>query len=164
MDSGQPAWLDAREQAAWRAYLRASRQLWVALDRDLQAAFGISLAEYEVLSMVSEADRQRLRMSALAEIVVQSRSRLTHTAKRLEQRDLVTRRSATDDRRGVELTLTTAGAELLDGASTVHVQGVRRYLVDILAPAEFAELGSFSARISEQLGDAAEAPRAGEGF
>ena len=42
------------EQVSWRAYLRANRELDVALDRDLQAA-GISLSEYELLSMLSEA-------------------------------------------------------------------------------------------------------------
>ena len=46
-------WLSADEQAAWRAYLRANRELDVALDRDLQAV-GVSLPEYELLSMLSE--------------------------------------------------------------------------------------------------------------
>jgi DNA-binding MarR family transcriptional regulator len=158
------AWLSDDEQVAWRAYLRASRKLWVALDRDLQRSYDLSLAEYEILSMVSEAEGRRMRMSALAEIVVQSRSRLTHTAKRLEHRHLVERVPVTDDRRGVELVLTDAGADLLEEASRVHVSGVRKYLVDVLDPTAFNALGAASTRISEGLGDAANAPRPGEGF
>ena len=42
-------------------------------------------------------------------MVVQSRSRLTHTAKRLEDRGWVTREQCPDDKRGVELVLTTGG-------------------------------------------------------
>ena len=53
-------WLDAQEQAAWRAYLRGGRRLLEALDRDL-APYGLGLAEYEILSMLSEVPDQRLR-------------------------------------------------------------------------------------------------------
>ena len=79
-----------REQRAWRAYLRASRLLEAALDRDLQY-HGVQLSEYEIISMLSEAPDRRLRMSGLADLVVQSRSRLTHTAGRLEKRGWVQR-------------------------------------------------------------------------
>ncbi|BDZ56717.1 MULTISPECIES: MarR family winged helix-turn-helix transcriptional regulator [Barrientosiimonas] len=146
-------WLNDEEQASWRAYLRASRQLWVQLDRDLQREFDLSLAEYEIMSMVSEAPGRRLRMSALAQIVVQSRSRLTHTAKRLEERGLVERVPVTDDRRGVELVLLDSGMALVNKASHLHVQGVREHLIDLLDPQQFAALGAASARISEHLSD-----------
>ena len=62
--------------------------LMEALDRDLEL-HGLSLGEYEIISMLSEAPDRRLRMSELAAIVVQSRSRLTHTAERLEDRGWV---------------------------------------------------------------------------
>ena len=45
-------WLDDSEQESWRAYLRGSRYLEEALDRDLQE-HGLQLTEYEILSMVS---------------------------------------------------------------------------------------------------------------
>ena len=50
-------WLSDEEQVAWRAYLRATVELTVAFDRDLQVV-GISLPEYELLSMLSEAGRR----------------------------------------------------------------------------------------------------------
>ena len=59
----EPRWLDATQQQAWRAYLRASRLLEVALDRDL-AHHGTQLSEYEVVSMLSEAPAGRMRISA----------------------------------------------------------------------------------------------------
>ncbi|AKU17988.1 MarR family winged helix-turn-helix transcriptional regulator [Luteipulveratus mongoliensis] len=156
----EPDWLSPQEQLAWRAYLRASRQLEVALDRDLQV-HGLSLAEYEIISMVSEAPERRLRMSALADMVVQSRSRMTHTAKRLEARGWVERVPVLDDRRGVDLVLTDEGWEALDKASRVHIEGVREHLVSALSPEEFMALGEAMRRVSEGLGTPPGGPKAG---
>lgn len=147
-------WLSAREQAAWRSYLRSSRALFTLLDREL-AEHHLSLAEYEALSMLSEAPGRRLRMSALADIVVQSRSRLTHTAKRLELRGLVERVPVPDDKRGVELVLLEEGLQVLRDAARVHVRGVREHLVDVMEAAEFQELGRLSQKVSEHLDELA---------
>jgi hypothetical protein len=55
----EPRWLSEGEQESWRAYLRGSRYLEEALDRDLQV-HGLQLTEYEILSMLSESDGGRL--------------------------------------------------------------------------------------------------------
>ena len=114
MASEDVRWLSESEQVSWRAYLRANRELDVALDRDLQAV-GVSLSEYELLSMLSEAPMGQLRMSTLASLIVQSRSRVTHTAARLERRGWVRRSPAPDDGRGVLLRLTDDGHEAIVG-------------------------------------------------
>lgn len=124
-------WLTYDEQQAWRAFLRANRELFVALDRDL-AEFGISLSEYELLSMLSEQSGGRARMSVLAELVVQSRSRVTHTAKRLEQRGWVRREPTPEDGRGVALELTPEGRAMIERAAPTHVLSVRDNFVDLL--------------------------------
>ncbi len=136
-----PRWLSAHEQHAWRAYLRGSRLLEAALDRDLQS-HGVQLSEYEIISMLSEAPDRRLRMSGLADLVAQSRSRLTHTAARLEKRGWVRRESCLADRRGVELVLTDAGFDAVQEMARVHVDSVRRHLLDAMPPELFAALGS----------------------
>ncbi|WP_299446542.1 MarR family winged helix-turn-helix transcriptional regulator [uncultured Phycicoccus sp.] len=138
--ASEARWLTADEQVSWRAYLRATRELTVALDRDLQCE-GISLPEYELLSMLSEADDDRLRMSALADLIVQSRSRVTHTAARLERRGWVQRRPAPDDGRGVVLELTDEGRDAIRRFAVTHVESVRRHLVDVLRPDQFRALG-----------------------
>ena len=147
-DAAQPRWLNDDEQVSWRAYLRGSRFLEEALDRDLQE-HGLQLSEYEILSMLSESDGQRLRMSELAELVVQSRSRLTHTAVRLEKRGWVERQSCLSDRRGVELVLTAEGRRRLDETAKAHVESVRRHLLDVMSPADFAALGVAMARVRD---------------
>ncbi|SRR5580765_3265646 len=142
----EPRWLTESEQDAWRSYLRASRALEVSLDRDLQS-HGVGLSEYELLSMLSEAPGGRLRMSTLADLVIQSRSRVTHTASRLEKRGWVTRESCLEDRRGVELVLTPAGRQEVVAMAHVHVESVRRHLVDVMPPAQFAALGEAMALV-----------------
>ncbi len=148
----QTRWLDDDEQRSWRAYLRGTRMLEEALDRDLQE-HGLALSEYEIISMLSETPRHRLRMSELAELVVQSRSRLTHTATRLERRGWVVRQPCENDRRGVELVLTPDGAQRVLDVAVAHVASVRRHLLDLVTPEQFAIVGSALARVVEAQPD-----------
>lgn len=143
-------WLTESEQASWRAILRGTRLLEVALESALRES-DIQLSEYEIISMLSEAPRRRLRMSELAAMVVQSRSRLTHTAKRLEERGWVGRQSSLADKRGVELVLTPAGVEALERIAQVHVQSVRDNLVDIMTPEQFQAIGDGMAIVRDYL-------------
>lgn len=146
----QPQWLDAEEQHAWRQYLRATRLLEAALDHDLQTQ-GLQLSEYEIISMLSEQPDRRLRMSQMAELVVQSRSRLTHTAGRLEKRGWVHREACLGDRRGVELVLTDAGHAEIIRMAAAHVGSVRRNLVDHLSREDFLALGRAMEDISRGI-------------
>ena len=143
-------WLDDAEQQAWRSYLRGAHALEVRLDAELQEV-GLSLAEYELMSMLSEADGRAMRMSALADLVIQSRSRVTHTANRLERRGWVTRRAAAGDGRGVELVLTEGGCAAVTAASDTHVRGVRTHFVDRLDREQFLAVGAAMGRVREHL-------------
>jgi DNA-binding MarR family transcriptional regulator len=134
-------WLTEGEQRVWRAYLRGSTSLNDALDHDLQR-LGTSLSEYEILALLSETPSRRARMSAIAADMVQSRSRLTHTAARLERRGWVRREPAPDDRRGVELCLTDAGMAALDDLAPQHVASVRAHLLEPLTQEQYAALGA----------------------
>lgn len=143
-------WLSDAEQASWRAILRGTRLLEQALDDALGDA-GLQLSEYEIISMLSESENHRLRMSELAAMVVQSRSRLTHTAKRLEDRGWVTREQCANDKRGVELVLTPGGLEAVRTISRVHVQSVRDNLVDIMTPEQFTAIGDAMGIVRDHL-------------
>jgi DNA-binding MarR family transcriptional regulator len=146
----QTRWLDAEEQHAWREYLRATRLLEAALDHDLQNQ-GLQLSEYEIISMLSEQPDRRLRMSQIAELVVQSRSRLTHTAGRLEKRGWVHREPCAGDRRGVELVLTDTGYAEISRMAPTHVGSVRANMVDHLTREDFLALGRAMAAVSDGI-------------
>jgi DNA-binding MarR family transcriptional regulator len=147
---GDVQWLSDAEQASWRAILRGTRLLERALDDALDAS-GLQLSEYEIISMLSERDNHRLRMSELASMVVQSRSRLTHTAKRLEDRGWVTREQCANDKRGVELVLTPRGLAAVREIAAVHVASVRSNLVDIMTPEQFQAIGDAMAIVRDHL-------------
>lgn len=146
----QPRWLTDTEQRAWRSYLRGGHLVMEALDRDL-TPYGISLSEYEIISMLSEAPDHQLRMSELATIVVQSRSRLTHTATRLERRGWVTRAPFPGDGRGVLLTLTEAGLAKVIETAPGHLASVRARLIDQLTPGQIKALGQIMTTVSEGM-------------
>src|SRR3954471_22202081 len=131
---GQPRWLDAEEQKAWRAWLYSSMLLQDQLDRELTHETGISHAYYEILVQLSEAPGRALRMSQLADRSLSSRSRLSHAVSRLEERGWVRRQVCESDGRGQLAVLTDDGFEALEAAAPVHVTGVRTHLFDQLSP------------------------------
>lgn len=136
----EPQWLSEEQQRIWRSWLLAVARVDNYLDQDLRR-HGLDLAEYEILVVLSEAEKRQLRMSELAELVHQSRSRLTHAVARMEKSGWVERTSAPEDRRGVIAKLTKRGYKLLEDAAPNHVAAVRRILVDAADPEDFKALG-----------------------
>jgi DNA-binding MarR family transcriptional regulator len=137
-----PRWLSQDEQAVWRAYLDFSRLLNDRLQRRLVEDADLSLAEYELMVQLSETEDHRLRMSELADRAVHSRSRLTHTVARMEDRGLVRREACPDDGRGVLCILTDHGFAVLAAAAVDHVETVRQSIFDNLTPDEVAAFGA----------------------
>ncbi|GAB2868448.1 MarR family transcriptional regulator [Actinocorallia aurea] len=143
-------WLDAAQQGRWRSYLDGSSLLLELLDRELKAAHGLTMPEYEILVRLSESPGRTLRMAELAQMSYHSRSRLSHTCARLEGKGLVVRVPADDDKRGVNATLTEEGYRVLSEAAHDHVATVRDHFVDLLSPEEFEVVGRVFARIAER--------------
>lgn len=133
-------WLSERQQQIWRTYLLGAARITERLDTGLRG-FGIDIGEYEILVSLEEAPERQLRMSELASLVHQSRSRLTHTIARMEKAGLVVREACPDDRRGVLARLTDGGYRLLERAAPSHVAEVRRAFVDAVDPDDFEALG-----------------------
>lgn len=146
MGDDRAQWLSDEEQKIWRSYLFATAHVNHVIDADLRKD-GLDIAEYNILVNLSEAPEHKLRMSQLADDVVHSRSRLTHTVSRLEQRGLVVREACQDDGRGILARLTPAGLEKLDETAPNHVATVRRVLVDTMSKDEFRALGRAMAAI-----------------
>jgi DNA-binding MarR family transcriptional regulator len=144
-------WLAPEEQAVWRSFLDVSRLITEHMNRQLSDESGMSLPEYEILVALSEAPDRRLRMSELADRVISSRSRITHTVGRMEERGLVYREACLDDGRGVLCVLTDAGFAVLEAAAPGHVETVRSRMFDPLTPADVVALGAALGKIREKL-------------
>ena len=138
---GQPRWLSADEQQAWRATVHLSQLLMRQLDRDLNA-HGLNGHDYEILVELSEAPDHRLRMTELADATSQSRSRLSHQISRMENRGLVRRDDCEGDKRGTFAVLTKAGFEAIERVAPYHVENVRRHFIDRLSAQQQEEIRS----------------------
>ncbi len=147
-------WLTENEQSAWRAFLTGSRRLLEALDADLKVQ-GLTHDDYGVLVALSESEGGRLRMAELADVSVESRSRLSHHIGRLETRGLVARETCPDDRRGTWAVLTADGRATIEAVAPHHVAGVREYFLDNISAEELATIATAFTRVNDQFGPGA---------
>ena len=121
------------------------------LDDDLERNFGVSMAEYEILVRLSEREGRRMRMAQLADAMAHSRSRVTHTVRRLEGIGLVSRERSPEDGRGIVCQMTERGWELLVRMAPCHVTGVREHLVDLASPEDFQAVGRVMNAVADHL-------------
>ncbi|HEY8437748.1 MAG TPA: MarR family winged helix-turn-helix transcriptional regulator [Candidatus Limnocylindrales bacterium] len=136
---------------AWRNFLVAHARITRRLDDELQAAHGLSLAEYDALLQIATAPGRRVRMNVLAERVILSRSGITRLVDRLEAQGSVERLACKTDARGQEAVLTEVGLGRLRAAAGTHLEGVRRYFLDRLDESERAALEATLARVADPL-------------
>jgi DNA-binding MarR family transcriptional regulator len=142
-----PRWLNAEEEAAWRAIAQLMVKLPWALECQLQRDAGLSFIEYHVLARLSEDPAHTLRMSELAMLTNASLSRLSHLVKRLESRGLVRREADPADGRFTNAILTKAGYKLLVASAPGHVARVRSLVMDRLSAAQLRQLHEASERL-----------------
>jgi DNA-binding MarR family transcriptional regulator len=160
-----PRWLNDVEMSAWRGLMTTNRLLFEQLGRDLSRQSGLSMADYEVLVRLSEAENRKLRMSELASASLSSKSRLSHQVARMEEAGWVRRESCPSDRRGAFAVLTDEGFAVLAEAAPGHVESVRQNLFDHLTAAQVRQLAEITSTVNARLEEAAErdyaAPRGG---
>jgi DNA-binding MarR family transcriptional regulator len=133
--------LTPNEAVLWHALVRLMISLPRGLDADLTHETGLSLAEYGVLSTLSEAPEQQLRMSDLAAAVNLSASRITRLVADLQLRGLVKRERSPDDARAGLATVTQDGLRRLEAVYPIHLASVRRRVFDHLDSATVSALG-----------------------
>jgi DNA-binding MarR family transcriptional regulator len=136
----EPRWLDVEQMDAWLGLVGVLIKLPAALDTQLQRDSEVSHFEYQVLAGLSEAPERTLRMSTIAQFANGSLSRLSHVVQRLEDRGWVRRVPCPEDRRATNAVLTDAGYAKVVDTAPGHVETVRRLVIDVLTPAQLAEL------------------------
>lgn len=146
-------WLDATEERAWRAYRRMFTLLESQLSRELAEKTGLSNADYTVLSNLVEVEDRRWRITALADYMQWSQSRLSHQLSRMEERGLVRREPAVGDARGANVVLTNTGLRAIAKATPTHLSGVRRHMIDLLTREQLQALGDIGERVVTHLSD-----------
>ena len=145
-----PKWLDNDEMRAWRSYITTSVDLMKALEDDVRP-FGLTMGDYQLLAMISEAPDHRLRMCDLADQLRLSRSGLTRRMEGVLSNAWVARVQDDTDRRVAHAELTTKGWNLLRKVAPIHLASVRRLMIDHLSRAEIKAIGNAFTKISAAI-------------
>lgn len=143
----EPKWLTPVEREAWLALVSVTTLLPAALDSELQVQAKITLFDYTVLAMLSEAPEHILPMSQLASRTSSSLSRLSHVVKKLEGRGWVMRSRSAEDARVTIAKLTDEGWDTVVSLAPEHVDSVQKLIFQGLDDRDVAEL----ARIGRKL-------------
>jgi len=146
----EPKWLNPREMKAWRSYIQTVRRMMEALEADL-SPHELSLPDYEVLVLLSEADGRRLRMTELAEAGLISKSRLSHRMKVMEKAGWVKREACKEDRRGLWAVMTDRGWKTLVKAAPDHTESIRNRFIDHLTVKDQEDMARIFDRVHSQL-------------
>ena len=139
-DAEQAKWLNQSEASAWRSLIEVSFGLFDQLSAELKAEHELTIQDYEVLHLLSEADGLSLRVGELADKMIASRTRLTQRLDRLADRDLVVKTKCPSDARAVNVELTKSGLTLLTEIAPAHVQRVRELVFDHLSATQITQL------------------------
>lgn len=112
---------------AWMGLCEVVDRVRILLNRDLQRAVGLTLAENLVLCQVAMAPQRRLRMIQIAGTLGVAKSAVTKTVDHLEERGLLARERDPQDRRTVYATLTRDGAKVFAAAQPAFTDAVQRH-------------------------------------
>jgi len=124
--------------------------------KDILAPAGLAPWEYDVLSALRRSDPRRgLSPTELCRSAQLTSGAMTHRLDRLEERGLVRRRTARDDRRGVRVSLTPRGRRLVDGIVGARMADAAESL-GALGRVETRELTRLLRRLSASLEGEAE--------
>lgn len=144
-------WLNTTEERAWRGYRRLFTLLEARLARDLSEDTNLSMADYTVLSNLVEAEGHSWRLTALADHVQWSQSRMSHQIRRMNERGLVRRQQVEEDGRGALVLLTNKGFRAIAEATAGHMASVRKHMIDLLDPEQLTVLATIAETVVAHL-------------
>ncbi len=144
-------WLSTEESAAWVRLVAIAELLPGALDAQLLRDAGLTHFEYVALMSLADAPARTMRMTELASRTNATLPRLSHVARRLEERGLIRRFPCPEDRRATNATITDAGLDLISAAAPGHVETVRTNVLDALTPEQLEQLYEIAGAVLTRL-------------
>jgi DNA-binding MarR family transcriptional regulator len=138
---------DRDADAVWWQYQHAHAEVTRAVEAELLAFHQVSLASFEVLTLLARAPDQRMRMTELAHATALSTSGMTRVTDRLRELGLLTKERVPEDRRGFAARLTECGQQRLEKASVTHRAATERHFLRRLDDADLRKLWRISQRL-----------------
>ncbi|NDU75308.1 MarR family transcriptional regulator [Actinomadura sp. DSM 109109] len=147
-----PPSLDPVQLGAYFALTEVAGLLKHAVEQQLREAGDLSYVQFQLLAHLGlDSPSGSKRMTDLADGVVYSRSGLTYQAGLLEKAGLVRRTRSADDERGVTVTITDAGRELLAKVLPGHTEVIRRQLFQPLSRSDTKALADLLAPVRDHM-------------
>lgn len=134
--------MNTEESRAWVAVIGMAELLPTALDAQLQAESGMTHFEFQVLSVLKNANDNTLRIKELAAASNATLPRLSKVVSRLEERQLVEKNPDTSDGRAIAVHLTTTGRKALVLAVPGHIALARDLVIDRLTPEQLEAIAA----------------------
>ena len=134
---------------AWAALTAAHALVTGQLSAALTRTCGLSINEFQILVRVDRAAGPGIRLGELCAAVRLTQPSLSRAVARLERHGWLHRAGAPGDGRGVLITLTVAGGEVLARGGGVQTQTVSELLLDRLTPDEQDLLARTLTRVAE---------------
>ncbi|MDN3241657.1 MarR family winged helix-turn-helix transcriptional regulator [Glycomyces tritici] len=150
---GHTNWLNEEEMSAWIAFISAATLVDRELDQQLKEDMGLSHLQYQILMTLNRAESGAMRMTELAERIINSKSGLTYQIGQMEKAGLVTRRQCEWSKSGVLAEITPEGRATLERAAPGHVEAVREVLIDVLTPEERKAVADGLGRVRDRIAE-----------
>jgi DNA-binding MarR family transcriptional regulator len=136
---------------AYFALIEVSSLLRHTVEEQLRDAGDLSYVQFQLLATLGDASDGSRRMTDLADGVVYSRSGLTYQVGLLEHAGLVARSPSREDERGVTVTITDAGRDVLAAVFPGHVEVLRQLFLDPLSPDDVAGLARVLGMVRDHM-------------
>jgi DNA-binding MarR family transcriptional regulator len=133
----------------WAALTAAHALVTEQLSAALTRACGLSINEFQILLRAVRAPEAGIRLGELRSAVRLTQPSLSRAVARLERHGWLRRAGAPGDGRGVLVSVTASGREVLAQGSTVHTQTISELVLDRLTPAEQDLLARALTRVAE---------------
>ena len=140
-DSQSSVSFSSDEMEFWQRVVAVYMGVLPDLERALQDAGKVSFFEFQVLDHLAKEDAA-VGMSHLAARCNASLSRLSHVARKLDQRGLMVRRLSDTDKRVTVAEITDEGSALLEDLRGVYHDAVETRVLQSLTPEELRQATS----------------------
>jgi len=133
-----PGLFTSHEMGFWHRVVAVYMGVLPDLERELQRAGKIGFFEFQVLDHLA-CQHGNMTMSQLAARCSSSLSRLSHVARKLETRKLLTRRLSEVDKRVTVAEITVDGQRLIAGLRDVYHRAVESHMLESLSTEELRQ-------------------------
>jgi DNA-binding MarR family transcriptional regulator len=148
-----------QQTALWQSFLAVHRQIVGQLADEMMTEHQLPLEWFDVLVHLADLPGMRARQKVLRDRMLLSESGVSRLLVRMEKAGVITRSTAGDDRRGMEIAVTDAGQVALLAAIDSHLQLVASLFTDRLTATDRAALSRVLPKLLAKPSPESEKPR-----